>query len=94
MLDFAFEIHTDLGTHCIGAKIDSKLQPISHILKSGDQIEIITSKKQHPSEQWLDFARTNRARYRIRSYLQNEKRIVAETGKEILERKLKARKMN
>ncbi len=94
VLDFAFEIHTDLGTHCIGAKIDSKLQPISHILKSGDQIEIITSKKQHPSEQWLDFARTNRARYRIRSYLQNEKRIVAETGKEILERKLKALKIN
>lgn len=94
VLDFAFEIHTDLGCQCIGAKIEGKLQPISYVLKSGDQVEIITSKKQHPSEQWLNFTHTVRARSKIKSYLHNEKRTTADTGKEILERKLKALKIN
>ncbi|OWY23134.1 bifunctional (p)ppGpp synthetase/guanosine-3',5'-bis(diphosphate) 3'-pyrophosphohydrolase [Sphingobacteriales bacterium UPWRP_1] len=94
VLDFAFEIHTDLGCSCIGAKIDGKLQPISYKLKNGDQIEVLTNKKQNPSEQWLNFTVTGRARSKIKSFLQNERRIVAEAGKEMLERKLRALKLN
>ncbi|HRI28925.1 MAG TPA: TGS domain-containing protein, partial [Chitinophagales bacterium] len=94
VLDFAFEIHTDLGCQCVGAKIDGKLQPISHKLKSGDQIEIITSKKQKPSDEWLKFVVTNRARTKIRSILHNERKQEAEAGKEILERKLKSLNIN
>ncbi|OWY21629.1 bifunctional (p)ppGpp synthetase/guanosine-3',5'-bis(diphosphate) 3'-pyrophosphohydrolase [Sphingobacteriales bacterium UPWRP_1] len=94
VLDFAFDIHTDLGCSCIGAKIDGKLQPISYKLKNGDQIEVLTNKKQTPSEQWLNFTVTSRARSKIKSFLQNERRIVAESGKEMLERKLRSLKIN
>ncbi len=93
ILDFAFDIHTDLGCTCIGAKIDGKLYPISHKLKSGDQIEIITSKKQKPSEDWLNATVTSKARTKIRQVLKSEKRKVAEMGKEILARKLKSIKV-
>ncbi|MGB1241518.1 MAG: RelA/SpoT family protein [Chitinophagales bacterium] len=89
ILDFAFDIHTDLGCMCIGAKIDGKLYPISHKLGSGDQIEIITSKKQKPSEDWLNTTVTSKARTKIRQVLKGEKRKIAEMGKEILQRKLK-----
>ncbi|MEZ4884793.1 MAG: RelA/SpoT family protein [Chitinophagales bacterium] len=92
ILDFAFDIHTDLGCMCIGAKIDGKLYPISYRLKSGDQIEIITSKKQKPSEDWLNTAVTSKARTKIRQVLKNEKRKIADLGKEMLERKLRGLK--
>jgi len=89
ILDFAFDIHTELGCMCIGAKIDSKLYAINHKLKNGDQVEVLTSKKQKPSEDWLNHTITGKARAKIKSYLKNEKRKVAEQGKEILERKLR-----
>jgi len=92
-LDFAFEIHSDLGASCIGAKVNHKLVPISHILTNGDQVEIITSTKQTPKEDWLNFVVTAKAKSKIKSSLKEEKRRIAEDGKEILERKLKSIKI-
>ena len=92
-LDFAFEIHSDLGASCIGAKVNHKLVPISHILQNGDQVEIITSTKQTPKEDWLNIVKTAKAKSKIKSSLKEEKRRVAEDGKEILERKLKSLKV-
>jgi guanosine-3',5'-bis(diphosphate) 3'-pyrophosphohydrolase len=92
-LDFAFEIHSDLGASCIGAKVNHKLVPLSHQLQNGDQVEIITSSKQTPKEDWLNFVVTAKARSKIKSSLKEEKRKVAEDGKEILERKLKSIKV-
>lgn len=89
-LDFAFDVHSELGAKCIGAKVNYKLVPISHQLNSGDQIEIITSSKQKPSEDWLKFVVTGKAKSRIRYYLKEEKRAVAEKGKEKLERKFRS----
>ena len=93
-LDFAFEIHSDLGASCIGAKVNHKLVPISHVLQNGDQVEIITSSKQVPKEDWLNIVVTAKARSKIKSSLKEEKRRVSEDGKEILERKLKSLKIN
>ncbi len=87
-LDLAFEIHSELGARCIGTKINYKLAPISQKLKSGDQVEVITSSKQKPSEDWLQFVTTAKAKSRIRYYLKEEKRNIGEDGKEILQRKL------
>lgn len=92
-LDFAFEIHSDLGASCIGAKVNHKLVPLSHQLQNGDQVEIITSSKQTPKEDWLNFVVTAKARSKIKSSLKEEKRQVAEEGKEMLERKLKSLKI-
>ncbi|SKB52551.1 GTP pyrophosphokinase [Sphingobacterium nematocida] len=92
-LDFAFEIHSDIGATCIGAKVNHKLVPLSHPLQNGDQVEIITSNKQTPKEDWLNFVVTAKAKSKIRSSLKEEKRRVAEEGKEILERKLKSLKI-
>ncbi|MFD1164839.1 RelA/SpoT family protein [Sphingobacterium daejeonense] len=92
-LDFAFEIHTDIGATCIGAKVNHKLVPLSHELLNGDQVEIITSSKQTPKEDWLNFVVTAKAKSKIKSSLKEEKRRVAEDGKEILERKLKSLKI-
>lgn len=87
-LDFAFDIHSELGARCIGAKVNYRLMPISHPLVTGDQVEIITSSKQKPSEDWLNFVITGKAKSRIKYYLKEEKRTIAEDGKEILHRKL------
>ncbi len=87
-LDFAFSIHSAVGSHCIGAKVNHKLVPISHKLRSGDQVEIITSTKQKPSEDWLKFVVTAKARTKIKDSLKEEKRTTAEEGKQILQRKL------
>lgn len=87
-LDFAFAIHTDIGCKCIGAKVNYKLVPLSHKLHSGDQVEIITSGKQKPSEDWLNFVVTAKAKSRIKDALKDEKRLVAADGKVSLERKL------
>ncbi len=88
-LDFAFEIHTQIGMTCLGVKVNGKLVALSHILSSGDQVEIITSKKQYPSKDWLRFVVTSHARTRIKSALKREEKIIAEKGKELAERKLR-----
>ncbi len=87
-LDFAFSIHSAIGTRCIGAKVNHKLVPISHKLRSGDQIEIITSNKQKPNEDWLQIVVTAKAKSKIKDALKEEKRKVAEDGKYIVQRKL------
>lgn len=92
-LDFAFEIHSDVGAKCIGAKVNHKLVPLSYKLQNGDQVEVITSNKQAPKEDWLNFVVTAKAKAKIKSSLKEEKRKVAEDGKEILERKLKSLKI-
>ncbi|CAN5299400.1 RelA/SpoT family protein [soil metagenome] len=93
-LDFAFSIHTQVGLHTRGAKVNSKLVPLSYELKSGDQIEIITSENAKPNVNWLDYATTARARAKIKSSLREEKKEIAEDGKAILARKLKAQKLS
>lgn len=92
-LDFAFHIHTEVGMHTRGAKVNSKLVPLSYELKSGDQVEIITSEHAKPNASWLDYAKTARARARIKSSMREEKKEVAEEGKELLRRKLKQLKI-
>lgn len=87
-LDFAFAIHSAVGARCIGAKVNHKLVPLSHKLRSGDQIEIITSNKQKPSEDWLNFVVTAKAKTKIKDALKEEKRKIAEDGKYVVQRKL------
>ena len=89
-LDFAFGVHTAVGSKCIGAKVNHKLVPISYKLKSGDQIEIITSAKQKPNTEWLNFVVTSKAKAKIKDTLKEEKRAIAEDGKYTLQRKLEA----
>ncbi|MCL7754129.1 RelA/SpoT family protein [Polaribacter sp. Z022] len=88
-LDFAFSIHTDVGLKCRGAKVNGKLMPLSHQLKSGDQIEVITSATNKPNARWLDFVITARAKARIRAALNEEEKLIAEEGKAVLMRKLR-----
>ncbi len=92
-LDFAFSIHSQIGLHTRGAKVNNKLVPLSHELKNGDQIEIITSPNAKPNINWLDFATSARARAKIKSSLREEKKEIAEEGKAILARKLKSQKL-
>ena len=92
-LDFAFEIHTQVGSKCIGAKVNNKLVPINYVLKNGDQIEILTSTKQKPHEDWLRFVVTSKAKGRIKDQLKEDKKKAAEDGKEIILRKLKQMKI-
>tara|TARA_B100000678_G_scaffold92973_1_gene77623 strand:+ start:299 stop:2509 length:2211 start_codon:yes stop_codon:yes gene_type:complete len=92
-LDFAFSIHTEIGTHTRGARVNNKLVPLSHVLKSGDQVEIITSDSAKPNINWLDYANTARARAKIKSSLKDEKKQIAEEGKAVLTRKLRAQKI-
>jgi GTP pyrophosphokinase len=89
ILDFAFDIHSRLGETCIGAKVNNRLVPLSYQLKSGDQIEIITSSKQKPKEEWLKMVKSARARQKIKTAIREEKRLISLDGKETLERKLK-----
>ncbi|MEZ4856447.1 MAG: RelA/SpoT family protein [Gelidibacter sp.] len=93
-LDFAFSVHTEIGMKTRGAKVNGKLVPLSHELQSGDQVEILTSENAKPNPNWLDYATTARARSKIKSSLKDEKKAVAEDGKEILRRKLKQLKIN
>ena len=88
-LDFAFEIHTQIGMTCLGVKVNGKLVALSYELSSGDQVEIITSRKQHPRKDWLRFVVTSHARTRIKSALKKEEKVIAEKGKELAERKLR-----
>jgi len=93
-LDFAFSIHTEVGLKTRGAKVNGKLVPLSYTLHSGDQVSIITSENAKPNSNWLDYATTARARSKIKSSLKEEKKLIAEDGKEILRRKLKQLKIN
>jgi GTP pyrophosphokinase len=93
ILDFAFDIHTDLGTKCIGAKLNNKLVPINHQLNNGDQIEILSSSKQKPNEDWLEFVVTAKAKSKIREYFKQIRLKASAMGKEILERKFKNSKL-
>ncbi|NJY63279.1 bifunctional (p)ppGpp synthetase/guanosine-3',5'-bis(diphosphate) 3'-pyrophosphohydrolase [Salinimicrobium sp. CDJ15-81-2] len=92
-LDFAFSIHTEVGLRTRGARLNGKLVPLSTTLNSGDQVEIITSEKAKPNSNWLDYATTARARAKIKSSLKEEKKNIAEEGKAILARKLRAQKI-
>jgi guanosine-3',5'-bis(diphosphate) 3'-pyrophosphohydrolase len=87
-LDFAFSIHSAIGVQCIGAKVNHKLVPISHKLRSGDQVEIITSSKQRPTEDWVGIVVTAKAKSKIKDALKEEKRKIADEGKYIVQRKL------
>jgi GTP diphosphokinase / guanosine-3',5'-bis(diphosphate) 3'-diphosphatase len=89
-LDFAFEIHSQVGEACIGAKVNHKLVPLSHPLKSGDQIEILTSKKQKAKEDWLNYVVTAKAKSKIKQALKEEQKKVASLGKEMVQRKFKS----
>jgi len=84
VLDFAFSIHTFLGTHCIGAKVNHKLVGISHVLQSGDQVEILTSKNQKVDKKWIDFTSTAKAKGKIQAILRREEREKQKVGEEIL----------
>ena len=89
ILDFAYDIHTEIGDKCIGAKVNNKLMPLSYQLHNGDQLEIITSSKQKPNEEWLKFVVSARAKQKIKGSLNETRKIIAQDGKEILERKFK-----
>ena len=92
-LDFAYEIHSQVGNRCIGAKVNNKLVPLSYQLKSGDQVEILSSNKQKPKEEWLGFVVTAKAKSKIKHALRNEKIKIAEEGKEILNKRLELLKV-
>ena len=92
-LDFAFNIHTEVGMKTRGAKVNGKLVPLSHVLESGDQVDILTSETAKPNPNWLDYATTARARGKIKSALREDKKRLGEEGKEILRRKLKQLKI-
>ena len=92
-LDFAFNIHTEVGMKTRGAKVNGKLVPLGHVLQSGDQVDILTSEAAKPNPNWLDYATTARARSKIKSALREDKKILGEEGKEILRRKLKQLKI-
>jgi len=93
-LDFAFSIHTEIGLKTRGVKVNGKLVPLNSKLKSGDRVEILTSDKTKANANWLDYANTARAKNKIKSSLNEEKKKLAEEGKEILRRKLKQLKIN
>lgn len=93
-LDFSFSIHTEIGMKTRGAKVNGKLVPLSHTLQSGDQVDIITSENAKPTSNWLDYVTTTRAKSKIKSSLKEEKKTIAEDGKEILRRKLKQLKIS
>lgn len=92
-LDFAFAIHSEVGMHTRGAKVNNKIVPLNYKLKSGDSVEIITAENASPSPSWLDYATTTRALSKIKSALRESKRKIGDEGKEILQRKLKQLKI-
>ena len=88
-LDFAFDIHTEVGAKCLGAKVNGKLVPLSYEIQNGDQIEILTSAKQKPNKDWLSFVKTSKAKNKIKQSLKDEKRAIASIGRESLARKMR-----
>lgn len=89
VLDFAFDIHSNLGCTCVGAKVNGKSVPIRHVLQNGDRVEILTSKSQKPKSDWLSFVITSKAKNKIKAIIKEETTKNAEAGKEILQRRLK-----
>jgi len=89
MLDFAYEIHTEVGSKCTAGKVNNHLVPISHVLVNGDQVEILTTKNQKPSEDWLRFVFTSKAKSRIKDALKEENKTYVTDGKEIITKRLK-----
>lgn len=87
-VDFAFQVHTEIGMHCIGAKVNGRMAPLSYKLQSGDQVEIITSKKQAPNPDWMKFVVTHKARSRIRHSINEKRRRSIDLGRETLRKKL------
>ncbi|MDA3907117.1 MAG: TGS domain-containing protein [Bacteroidales bacterium] len=94
VLDFAFNIHSDIGSHCANAMVNGKIAPIKHVLKNGDQVQIITAKNQKPSSDWLKIVVSNRTKIKIRKALDEERLKEIKRGKEILERRFKNWKMD
>ena len=94
VLDFAFSIHSELGSKCTGAKIDDKLVPINQKLKSGDQVKVITSSKQKPSEDWINKVVTSKAKSAIKGNLIRQRKTLSNHGKDLFKRKLKQLKIN
>lgn len=92
-VDFAFEIHSKIGHHCIGAKVNGKIVPLDTILHSGDQVEIISSKNQHPNKNWLKFVTTHKAQSAIRKFINKEEEEIVNSGKEIWEKRIKKLKL-
>ncbi|MFN3597396.1 MAG: RelA/SpoT family protein [Rubricoccaceae bacterium] len=88
-VDFAFQIHTEVGFHCIGAKVNGKMVPLSYALQPGDQVEVLTSKKQTPNPDWMKFVVTHKARARIRHWINEQRRKTVELGRELLAKKLR-----
>jgi GTP diphosphokinase / guanosine-3',5'-bis(diphosphate) 3'-diphosphatase len=88
-LDFAFSIHSEIGVRTRGTRVNGKLVPLNHELKSGDQIEVITSQNQKPTSHWLDYVNTSRAKTKIKNVLNEDTKRIGEEGKETLTRKLK-----
>ncbi|PLX00885.1 MAG: GTP pyrophosphokinase [Marinilabiliales bacterium] len=88
-LDFAYEIHSEIGNHAIGAKVNHRLVPLSHVLTSGDQVEILSSDKQKPLKEWMKYAKTAKARSKIRDAFKSERRKLIAVGKTILEDRLR-----
>ncbi|GGB86346.1 RelA/SpoT family protein [Flavobacterium suaedae] len=88
-LDFAFSIHSEVGTHTRGTKVNGKLVPLNYVLNSGDQVEVITSQNQKPNPHWLDYVTTSRARNKIKNVLNEDTKRIASDGKELLTRKLR-----
>ena len=89
VLDFAFEIHTEIGKKCTAGKVNSHLVPISYVLQNGDQVEILTTKNQKPSEDWLRFVVTSKAKARIKDLLKENNKSYVTEGKEVITKKLK-----
>ena len=87
-LDFAFEIHSHIGLQCLGAKVNQKLQPLSYQLRNGDQVEVLTSQKQKPTEEWLQYVTTSKARSRIKDWLRDDRKAKAEDGRFLVEKRL------
>jgi len=93
-VDFAFEIHSKVGFHCIGAKINGKIVPLDSVLHSGDQVEIITSKNQHPNKNWIKFVTTHKAKAAVRKWINKEEEDIIEAGKTLWEKKVKKMKLS
>jgi len=93
-VDFAFEVHSNVGYHCIGAKVNSKIVPLDTVIHSGDQVDILTSKNQHPHKSWLNFVKTHKAKSAIRKFISKEEERLVEIGQELFEKKAKKLKLN
>ncbi len=93
-VDFAFEIHTEIGLRCIGAKVNGRIVPLDYKLKTGDQVEIITGKHRSPSKDWEKFVVTSKAKAQIRKWINEEKRRLIDVGKEIWDKKVKRAKLH